>query len=234
MVIKFKQFPRMQPGDSHPHEKTMELSDTWIKYDKGHYVTRPYQKYVTSKWEQSMLDVYEILFDHIKHDPITMLEIGVYSGESMRYFSEYFTHPDSKIIGADHNGPTFHGGFPVEGYTLELGDQTDLSFLQTLSGHGPFDVIIDDASHDPDVTNLTFKHLWPHVKQEGFYIIEDVLYDIMHHILNEVVTSKQGKGFISRDSRGFGTPETVGSGTLTILKKTKNLMVGIEEELTDE
>ncbi len=233
MATKFKEYPRMQPGDCHPHEKTMEISDTWIKYDKGHYVTRPYQKYVTSKWEQSMIDVYEVLFDHIKHVPVTLLELGVYSGESMRYFCEYFTHPDSKIVGADHNEPTFHGGLAPVGYIMEVGSQQDVSFLQSLSNHGPFDVIIDDASHDVDLTELTFRQLWPHVKQEGFYIIEDMSYDSQKHLLNEVVASGQGKGFISKDSRGFGDVG-VRSGTLTILKKTVNLMVGVDEVLTDE
>ncbi|KKM71340.1 hypothetical protein LCGC14_1431640 [marine sediment metagenome] len=233
MEINFRKPAHMQEGDPHPHSATMSIQKNWIKYDKGHYVTRPYQKYVTSKWEQSMLDVYEIIFDHLKHAPIDMLEIGVYAGESMRYFRDYFTHADTRLVGADRNPPTKYGGIAPEGYTLEIGDQGNSAFRQRLADtYGPFDIIMDDASHDLKLTNDTFDQLWPYVKPEGFYIIEDMPYEEMHHLLDEIVSTRQGKGFISRDSRGFG-PGAV-AGTIVVLKKTINLMTGVDEVLTND
>lgn len=232
-MVNFKKYDMMKTGDRHIHEKTMEIQSNWIKYDKGHYVTRPYQKYVTSKWEQSMLDVYEIIFDPFKQSPITFLEIGVYAGESMRYFREYFTHSDAKLIGADLNLPPFYGGLAAKDFIVELGDQRNPAFRQHLADtYGPFDIIMDDASHDLKLTNDTFDQLWPYVKPEGFYIIEDMSYEEMHPLLDEIVSTSQGKGFISRDSRGFGP--RAGAGTIVVLKKTINLMTGVDEVLTSD
>lgn len=234
MEIKFKEWARMSPDAVHPHKGKMPHASNWIKYDKGYYVIRPYQKYSTSKWHQSMLDFYEILLDPFKHLPIDLLEIGVYAGESLRYFREFFTHPDTKLVGADMHVPETYNGFPVgNDYILEIGNQSNPVFLQSLADkHGPFDVVLDDASHDVTITKNTFRQLWPHVKEGGFYLIEDMGYEDMRPLLDEVVTTKQGKGFISLNSRGFG-PEA-GAGGITVLKKTQDLITGLEEVLIDD
>lgn len=50
------------------------------------------RKYNTDKYSTGLISKYENLFDHLKDQKITLLEIGVYYGGSMRYFTEFFTH----------------------------------------------------------------------------------------------------------------------------------------------
>jgi hypothetical protein len=40
-------------------------------------------------------------------------------------------------------------------------------------GGGPFGLIVDDASHDGNLTVRSFGLLWPLVQPGGYYVIED-------------------------------------------------------------
>lgn len=222
MKNNFPPWTTMKPGE-HPRHKHHE--NRWIKYDAGHDVTRPYFKYSTSKWDQSMIDVYDLLFDPLKDKPITMLEIGIYYGESLRYFSEYFTHPDVKLVGVDHYIFDEHGK-PGDTFVKEKGSQEDKEFMSRIcSQYGPFDIVMDDASHDEATTENTFVQLWPSVKDGGFYVIEDVGSHAVLPLLNSVVLAHEGKGFVSTYTLGFG-PEA-GTGTIAIIKKTTNTITGL-------
>lgn len=53
--------------------------------------------------------------------------------------------------------------------TLLTMDQTD----PRIADFGPFDVIVDDASHKSSLTIASFKLLWPHLKPGGWYVVED-------------------------------------------------------------
>jgi RimJ/RimL family protein N-acetyltransferase len=46
--------------------------------------------------------------------------------------------------------------------------------LSNLSSHGPFDIVIDDASHVSTHQQIALASLFPHVTPGGFYIIEDL------------------------------------------------------------
>ncbi len=49
------------------------------------------------KWHH-YFDIYTRYFERFRDRPITMLEIGVFRGGSLRMWKEYF-HPDSTIVG---------------------------------------------------------------------------------------------------------------------------------------
>ena len=227
--LKFPDWEVMSPGE-HPIHK--HYGDVWIKWDKGHDVTRPNFKYSTSKWEQSLIDMYEILFDPFKHIPITLLEFGVYGGESIRYFRDFFTHPDTKIVGLDRSLCEAYGTCgPYAGNKhnvfLEQGNQANSADIKRVCDKfGPFDVIIDDASHDVSLTDACFRDAWPHLAEGGLYLIEDVLLPKLAYLLDEIVLTKQGKGFTSAEAIGFG-PQASRS-RLIVLKKTKDTITGLE------
>jgi demethylmacrocin O-methyltransferase len=50
----------------------------------------------------------------------------------------------------------------------------DLPFLDSvLAEHGAPELIIDDGSHINEHIITTFKHLFPRLKEGGYYVIED-------------------------------------------------------------
>jgi hypothetical protein len=54
------------------------------------------------------------------------------------------------------------------------GDQGDPAFLARLGAQlGPFDVIIDDGSHVNEHVITSFQALFPHLADEGYYVVED-------------------------------------------------------------
>ena len=60
------------------------------------------------------------------------------------------------------------------GTSVEIGDQADPAFLAQLAEkHGPFDIIVDDGGHHVHQQITSFEHLWPHLNDKGYYIVED-------------------------------------------------------------
>lgn len=122
---------------------------------------------------QVYLDNYERLFSDIKNEKITLLELGIFRGESLLLWENYF--PNGKIVGVDINKSDIANKsgriFEFQGY------QQDKDFLDTVARETApegFDIIIDDASHIGDISKITFWHLFDnHLKPGGIYVIED-------------------------------------------------------------
>jgi len=141
----------------------MNLNDLAIKHktDKsnlGHGYTKYYEEY----------------FEPIKDDNLKILELGVREGWSMTMWEEYFQN--SIIYGIDNN---YEGlcpeKFDSERIIFTLCSQTDQKTLTELSEHvGGFDIIIDDCSHISSLTIKSFLILYPLLKPNGLYVIEDL------------------------------------------------------------
>lgn len=126
---------------------------------------------VISKWKH-YFDVYEKYFRYYRDEPVTMLEIGLYQCGSLDMWRDYF-HRDSKIIGFDIDATCkFKASNNVEVY---IGDQNNEQFCKSLAKkYEGFDIIIDDGSHINEHQINSFTWLWPYVKENGLYMIEDV------------------------------------------------------------
>lgn len=96
---------------------------------------------------------------------ISLLEIGVSDGRSLRMWREYY--PNAFIEGIDID---INKCPPIERVIFLEADQKNLSFGESVK----FDVIIDDGSHKWDDQIASFKSLWPHVSPGGVYVIEDL------------------------------------------------------------
>jgi hypothetical protein len=120
---------------------------------------------------------YERHLARFRDRPITLLEIGVggYSdatrgGASLRMWKAYF--PLASIIGLDIEDKS---QFAEERVTIVQGSQADVAFLDELAARfGPFDVVIDDGSHRCAHVVTTFGALFPHVRDGGIYVVEDL------------------------------------------------------------
>lgn len=114
-------------------------------------------------------------FKDFRDKPIRILEIGVKEGDSLRIWSEFFTHPEAEIHGIEIN-PEPLQNFSQERTKLSFGDQTDLLFLSDfVKEFGKFDFIIDDGGHTQYQMNNTLEFMFKYgLKEGGIYVIEDM------------------------------------------------------------
>jgi len=106
---------------------------------------------------------------------VRYLELGVLGGASLNAMHEYFTNTD-RVVGIDINPASKQHQDVSKDIYVEVGSQDDSEFLTHVHNiHGPFDVMLDDASHVGRLTIESFKILFPLLKNGGLYIVEDTV-----------------------------------------------------------
>lgn len=124
------------------------------------------------KWHH-YFDVYERHFAAYRGRPITMIEIGVYRGGSLRMWRDYFA-PGSRIIGLDIDPAC--ADFADGRISVFIGDQADPAFLRrVLAETGPPDIVLDDGGHDMRQQIISFDTLYPAMRTPGVYLVEDAV-----------------------------------------------------------
>ena len=131
-------------------------SDKW----GSHWYTQHYQRY----------------FEPLKNKRLNVLEIGIggydapdMGGASLHMWKAYFRK--SRIVGIDLYDKSGLSGHRID---VRQCDQTDSEALLRLSKeYGGFDIIIDDGSHVNEHVINTFKVLFPLLRQDGIYAVED-------------------------------------------------------------
>lgn len=122
-------------------------------------------------------DTYETLLP--RRWPVTLLEIGVASGQSLKMWSRYFSHPDghskAKIIGIDIRPECREMCRFYPNIEIITADAANLVFAENLGlKKRNYDMIIDDGSHVArDIARAWF-WLWPLLARNGYYVIEDL------------------------------------------------------------
>lgn len=120
---------------------------------------------------RNFLDIYERHFHHLRDNSITLLELGILNGSSLKVWNDYF--PKGKIVGVDID-PT-RKMHEADRINIYIGSQDSEDLVNQINHQYPdgFDVIIDDASHINELTLKSFQLLFPMVKPGGYYVIED-------------------------------------------------------------
>jgi hypothetical protein len=123
------------------------------------------------KW-MHYFPIYEQALRRFRGRSITMLEIGVSHGGSLQMWRHYLGRR-STIVGIDINPRVAVLAGP--GIEIHVGDQSDPAFLRELGEqYGPFDIVLDDGSHQPLHQIASVEHLWPYLADGGVYIVEDL------------------------------------------------------------
>jgi hypothetical protein len=156
---------------AHGYPATADLSaptldgplDEWIDaYTEGPEI---------NKWRHYP-GIYHRHFDRFRGGPLTMLEIGVSYGGSMRMWRDYFGD-DMDLHGVDINPDCKR--HETDGVTVHIGDQPDLAFwARFLEQVGQLDIVVDDGGHEAHQQIASLQALLPHVKPGGVYLIEDI------------------------------------------------------------
>ena len=123
-----------------------------------------------NKWLH-YFDIYEENFSKYKKRKITILEIGIAKGGSLRMWKNYFSS-DSKIVGIDINPECKK--FEKDNIKTYIGNQADVNFLgSVIKDIGKPDIIIDDGGHTSNQQILSFNYLFGHLSDKGTYLVED-------------------------------------------------------------
>ena len=117
------------------------------------------------------LKIYEKYFTKHRTNLQNFLEIGLWEGESIKMWREYFT--TGNLVGADILDLS-HVQLPNT--QIKICDQSDRDQLQQLinSTFNEFDVIIDDGGHWQHQQQITLGFLFPYLKSGGTFVIEDL------------------------------------------------------------
>lgn len=125
---------------------------------------------VVSKWWH-YFEVYHTFFQKYIDSDVKILEIGVYKGGSLQMWKDYFGEK-ATIVGVDIDAKCKE--FEEENIHICIGSQADREFLVNVSElWGPFDIVLDDGSHEMDHQVLTFETLFPLLNENGVFICED-------------------------------------------------------------
>lgn len=123
-------------------------------------------RYDTDKGSHKYCPHYERFIGDMRLLPITMIEIGVASGASLKMWRAWM--PRAIIYGFDKNG------YAGDDFTVLTGNQGESNDLQNLlKTTGPFHFLVDDGSHDANDQKVSFTNLWPRLVSGGWYVVED-------------------------------------------------------------
>jgi hypothetical protein len=163
----------------------------------------------SSRWiATNYADIYQAYLHHRRNEPISLLEIGLgvtgpnwradvvhgrnmTGGASLKMWADYL--PNATITGVDINPAKFLDSDRITTYQVDQGSREQLAQFIAKHPNPRFDIIIDDGSHRGDHQQVTLEVLFPHLKPDGLYFIED---------LNDF-------GYGARRGSRHGSPETV-------------------------
>jgi hypothetical protein len=137
----------------------------------------------TNKSWHGYMSFYDKLFNNLKNMPIVLLEIGIENGGSLLSWKDYFK--EGIIYGIDLNIPDKVKG--VDRIITGVADQSNrdqLFQLMTNWNLPQYNIIIDDGGHTVRQQRISIETLWPLLKSDGYYIIEDLHTNIrsLHYI----------------------------------------------------
>jgi hypothetical protein len=148
------------------HTQDYIQSNTMVKYVDIHKTDKlHHHKYY--RFYPQYLD----FLNNNKYNNTGIIEIGLYEGDSLNLWLDYFH--SKHIYGIDIK----ENKFTNNRYTIFQGDQSKLEDLQKISNQLKHDIyfIIDDGSHHPDHQIISFNYFFDKVlKFDGVYIIEDI------------------------------------------------------------
>jgi hypothetical protein len=123
------------------------------------------------KWRH-YFPIYERHLRRFRGQAVHLVEIGVFSGGSMRMWREYLG-TRSRITGVDIEPAC--KAYEDHGISVVIGDQGDPAFWREfLAERAPVDVVIDDGSHRPADQIVTLEALLPRLRPGGVYLCEDL------------------------------------------------------------
>lgn len=123
------------------------------------------------KWRH-YFDIYHRYFEKFIGKDIALVEVGIYSGGSLRMWQNYFGNK-CRIYGIDIQAECKK--YEKENIRVFIGDQSDLKFWNDFRKEvSEVDIFIDDGSHQPQDQITTLEQILPIIRPGGVYVCEDI------------------------------------------------------------
>lgn len=133
---------------------------------------------------------YHAMFGHRRDSVRRVLEVGVNAGSSLRMWEEYF--PAAQIVGLDIRREVLFSAGRIECHYADQSSRNSLLAAVAAAGGGPFDLIIDDGSHDDAHQITTTEALLPLLAADGVLVIEDIQIDCRPELLANRIHAPAG------------------------------------------
>lgn len=164
--------------------------------DNANLLGNLFVKYGTDKGIWGYTPVYEEYFERRRMEVKRVLEIGICGhrdipnnviGASLFVWRDYF--PNAEIIGIDNDGRWMvHGEERIKTFCCDVYNRYALAETMVTIGPGQFDMIVDDAVHDPIPQINLLNDLMPDLAPDGVYMMEDVCpYKLPHNDLTHMM-----------------------------------------------
>ena len=164
------------------------------------------------KW-MHYFDVYERHLARFRGTNAVIVEVGIYSGGSLRMWRHYFGWR-AVIVGIDiSKNVTVYKGNATFGSpnAILVGDQGDPKFWQRVKQRFPrVDVLLDDGGHTSHLQEVTLREMWPHLAPGGVYLCEDI------HSRDNLHAANVFRRFVNGPSGVNSIPPTCANGGGTI------------------
>lgn len=138
--------------------KTLEEISYQFKSDKGAI----YHNY---------LEIYEKHFSKFRNSLNNFLEIGLWEGESLKMWRDYFT--TGNLVGVDILDLSH---IKLPNTQIHICDQSDRIQLNKLvqKTFSQYDIIIDDGGHMMHQMQITLGYMFKYLAPGGVFVIEDL------------------------------------------------------------
>lgn len=181
----------------------------------NYYLETLFTKYGTDKGIWGYTPFYEELMGPRRLQVKKVLEIGICGhrdipnnvvGASLFCWKDYF--PNAHIYGVDYDSRfVFNDQHRI---TTAQADAYNKEAMETVMANfgGDFDMIVDDAVHDPGPQAQLFNFLLPHLKPDGLYFMEDFCpYKMSTNTVEEFYGLLNGASEITAGRGHTGKPE---------------------------
>jgi hypothetical protein len=116
--------------------------------------------------------IYERYLAKFRGTEVHFLEVGIYSGGSLKMWREYFG-PLAHIYGVDIEPSCM--AYEGDRTKIFIGDQADPDFWRDFRKQVPtLDAVLDDGGHVFHQQIITLNELLPHLNPDGVFMCEDV------------------------------------------------------------
>jgi hypothetical protein len=136
-------------------------------------IRKLFDKYHPTKFRVNYEVPYWQHFKDRRYTTKSILEIGVQTGASLLAWHDFF--PNARIFGIDCDQQCEKLNKNDNRIVVKIGEQQDVEFLKKINKQaGGFDIVIDDGSHVPQHQITSFETLFPLMRDNGIYVVEDM------------------------------------------------------------